>query len=475
MSLRVDLNGSGSGFSQMLNQARAQATAFANSVEHEVTESWGGIGKSFAAGFAGMFTVEGLKSGLEWFVSTGKEIKETAEQVDMSAASWQKWSQAVEDAGMSTGGFMRVLEALRQKRTEALTDPKARGELSRLGFSDADITGNMDMDTFLKRALANASGGDLQRKYLADIIGQRGLKFATVAGRVDEQKPAFDDTALDEAQQIGHDEEQVKRALGSFAASGIDTLFLNRDRQKAFGLTAWRLLQAGLGRGTLWNKNASWKDGIYNTMHGLPQNYKPVELRNPGAAADAKARADAVLGSTAAAKDPMDAKLAAQRDELALHEQERHQRLVDSQRSLMTIGDRRASILGEMPGLQKQIAEREAKMHGDAFLTGAQKDELSGVTGKAREFMVNTFRTKFQDETDNLRLRYNRDKGDLKEKPLNFNADSMSKLGLYSASAVAFNPVLGIAQRQLSALNQIVKNTSKPPGKTHNQNDPHAP
>ena len=100
-----------------------------------------------------MFTVEGLKSGLEWFVETGKEIKEQSEQVDMSAEAWQKWSQAVEDSGQSVSGLMRVVESLHGKFTDALSDPKARGELSRLGFSDAEIMGGFN-DQMLMKAMS---------------------------------------------------------------------------------------------------------------------------------------------------------------------------------------------------------------------------------------------------------------------------------------------------------------------------------
>ena len=125
-----------------------------------------------------------------------------------------------------------------------------------------------------------------------------------------------------------------------------------------------------------------------------------------------------------------------------------------------------------MPKLLKQIAERNAKMKGENFLTDAQKFELEGVTGKARTFAVNQLRQKYQDTTDDLQLRYNKDKGELKEKPLSFSADSMSKVGLYSASGVAFNPLLGVAQKQLSALQTIAKNTSRGGGTI---NDPFSP
>jgi hypothetical protein len=72
-------------------------------------------------------------------------------------------------------------------------------------------------------------------------------------------------------------------------------------------------------------------------------------------------------------------------------------------------------------------------------------------------FAINALRVKYQDETDTMQLRYNKDKGDLWEKPLAFGTDSMSKVGLYSASNVAFNPLLGVQQKQLSVQQQILQ------------------
>jgi hypothetical protein len=129
--------------------------------------------------------------------------------------------------------------------------------------------------------------------------------------------------------------------------------------------------------------------------------------------------------------------------------------MLDSQRGLMTIGQRRASIMQEMTGLQSQIAERTKNATGEGFLTDAQKDDLAGVTGKARTFAVNALREKYKDQTDEMQLRYNKDKSDLREKPLDYSVDSMSKVGLYSASNVAFNPLLNVQQKANQILTEI--------------------
>lgn len=471
MSLRVDLEGNGSGFQAMLDEASARAKEFGREVsgdlEHESNYSFGRLNRSILGMFVGMGAVEGIKRQFEWFVDAGKEIRDTAEQVSMSTDSWQKWTDAVDQAGLSTTGFMRVLETLRQKKTEALTDPKARGELTRLGFTDADLSGDMDMDSFLKKALGAAKGTDEQRKALYDLVGSYGVKYAAALGELPNAKAEFSQNDLDIAKQVEDEIHQVQKNLIEPEKLGANRALMERGYQKAMGMTVVRWLQAAAGRGWLWNKSASWKDGLQNLQDGLPMNYQRVELKDPDKAAAATAK---VRGGNPAsdpskpAADPMDDVLARQQKEMALHDQERQARLLDSQRSLMTISERRASIMKEIPELQKQLAERNAKMKGEDFLTDADRTDLAGVTGKARTYRVNELRQKYQDDTDTLQLRLDKERGEMREKPLEFKTDSMSNVGLYSASQVSFNPLVGAHEKTNQLLTQIVHNTTRPQG-----------
>ena len=444
MALTVNLNGTGTGFKSMLDTARTQVKSFSNSVTHEVGESWGGIGKTLASSFAGIFAVEGIKRTLEWFVDTGKEIKETAEQVDMSTESWQKWSEAVDKAGLSTTSFQRIVEMLREKRTTALTDPKARSELSRLGFSDADITGEMDMGEFTRRALENANGGDLQRKYLSDVIGQRGLKYATAIPNLASAKAPFSDEDLKEAADAADKLKELGKTIDKIKIKAVEFAFDPDAIGKAIGMLDPSNFLDWIGRRP--------EHKAFNG-HGAGGSWDEDKLKNsPANTADA---------------DPMQAVLAQQKIELERHEQERQQRLLDSQLGLMTIGSRRASILDEEEKLRRQIAERENAIRGITFLTQAQQDSLQGVTGLARDIKMNEFRAKYRDETTDMQIRQNRDIGELREKPLTFKADTMQGVGLYQASALAFNPVLGIMQEQTQLLRQIARNTGPSGGGRH--------
>ena len=478
MSLRVDLSGDSSGFGKMLAEARYQTKQFSNSIERETHESWSNIGRNFGAAFAGMFTLEGIKSGVEWFVESGKQIKETAEQVDMSTDSWQKWSQAVEDAGLSTEGLSRAIETLRQKRTDALTDPKARGELTRLGFSDADITGSMGMSEFLERALGNANKGDLQRSYLSNVIGERGLKYASALGKLPGENAAFSNEDIKEADESAGVFKKLSRVVSEA------------------GLAIFKTFSSGEAAVALKNLFMPWKSGAKvrdelakaDAQAEADWNYQPVTAVRDGSpiGPNNSAQKDKQNGVTSkaggqSAIDPMDAKLAAQQEEMALHDQEEKQRMLDSERGLMTIGQRRSSIMEEMTGLQGQINSRNSKMKGEGFLTDAQKDELAGVTGKARTFAVNALREKFKGETDDMQLRYNKDKGDLREKPLDQKVTADAKLGIYHASDAHVNmdmikmkhvdsPEAKAAKEANALLKEIAKNTSQ---EAHKANDNH--
>lgn len=462
MSLQVNMTGNQTGFQQMLNSARTQAKGFANSITHEVSSSWslGNIGKQFAGMFAGLASFEGVKRGLEWFINTGDQIKDTAEQIDMSADSWQRWSDAVERAGLSTSGFMRVVEALRQKRTDALTDPKARGQLNRLGFSDADITGDMEMGEFVRRALKNGSMGDVQRNALSDVIGSRGVKYTSALGELPNAKAIFSDDDLKQADELERNMKDLSKAVGMATVATIRTFSNNEggDKQRRLMKNFWLL-----GKPT--------DEQLVGPRRGIDPWAKPTDRKSdkPVNNVPGSNQAKSVTASDFN-KDPLDALLEKQREDQALADQQRKQRLIDSKRGLMLIGDRRASIQGEIGTLADQIAARGAKMNGEDFLSDADKKSLEGVTGKAREYQVNQLRQKYQSTTDDLEIRKERLTGELREKPLKFNTDSMSKVGLYSASAVAFNPLLGIAQRQLHELQAIRQKLSGPTGK-----DPHAP
>lgn len=470
MPLRVDMTGSSTGFTRMLDQARADVRSFADGLGEDVRYSFTRAVKGALTGFIGAEVLEKIAGTFSWFVQTGTQIKDISDQLQMSTGEWQKWSDAVQQAGLQTEGFVRVIESLKQKRTEALTDPKARAELTQLGFTDAEISGPMSTSDFAQKALQNANANPYASKAFDSIAGVEGVRYMRALGYLPSAEANMSQRDIANAERLQSWEHTLKSRALEPVEIGAVGLFTDPAMQNAVGLTAWRLLQGAVGRGWLWNRGASWKDGILNTVNGLPENYHPaVALRG-----DQPIPKFPFVGPHNPKDDPLYAVLQNQNQQFALRDQERNQRIMDSDRALMTIGDRFASIRKEMGPLSQQIQQREAAMKTpEGFLTQAQKDSLMGITGFARTIQVNEMRQKYLDETAELKMRLNKDKLDTRQAPLSFHADNLAKVGLYSASALKFNPVLGIAKEQLVVLKDIAQSVKRPGMQP--PNDPYRP
>jgi hypothetical protein len=469
MALRVDMTGNSTGFSRMLAEARNEAKSFSNGLEEDVSYSFTRAVKGIFTGFIGYEAFDKIKESFSWFTETGTQIKDISDQLGMSTDQWQKWADAVEQAGLNTEGFVRIVEALKQKRIEALTDPKARAQLTQLGFTDQDIAGTMSTSDFVKKALTNSNSSVWAKKAFDDIAGSLGSRYTRALGYLPTAQAEFSDSALDEASRAQKLQHNLTKKVVEPLMQGIPLTFMDRDFQKALGLQAWRFVQAGFGRGWLWNKDASFRDGVANVAQGLPENYKPIH-----ATRDGKPYQDQGIKIYGPQDDPLRLVLNQQQEQFALRDQERQQRLTDAQRDLMTIGDRFKSIRQEMGPLTQQIQQRDAALKTpEGFLTDAQKQSLEGVTGLSRTIQVNEMRQKYLDQTNDLKMRLMKDQADLRQGPLDFRADNLAKVGLYSANALAFNPVLGIAQEQLNTLKTIAANTARP--KLQPPNDPHRP
>ena len=543
MSLRVDLQGNGTGFSQMLASAKTQAKGFSNSVEGQINASWRGIGKTIAGSFAGMLSAQSVMSGVRWFINTGKEIKDMAEQVNMSTDAWQKWSDAADRAGLSAGTIQNVLNKLQDTMNSAKTDLTARGQMSRLGFSDKEIMTGVAPDELGRRSLENAYKGDKQRGYLADVIGVRSLKSASVLSQLPNAQAQFSTEDIAEADEASKALQDLAKAAslagiaiienlsgksgGTFSAyKAVGGELMKRlvDPSRWFkGQSIWSVMGTGYNKGkgqdeyhpikntrsvrqAIAEKAAAETGGATTAETGANEKRPtapspiwgvmnrmgiPANVLNSIADAIHPAETGGATTAEASEKTPDDPLLGRQREEIALAQQERKQRLNDSQRSLMTIGDRRASILGETSELGPQIDERKANVKGTPdfydttnlpkdlkglnFLNDADRNDLNGKSGSSLAIGLNKALEGYKSKTDTMQEHYNKDTGDLKEKPLDFKSDSMSKVGLYSASAVAFNPLVGAAAKTNQLLTSIDGKLSRPPGQTPAQRDPHAP
>jgi hypothetical protein len=165
----------------------------------------------------------------------------------------------------------------------------------------------------------------------------------------------------------------------------------------------------------------------------------------------------------------VDEDVKAQHDQWTKEEQDAVMGLHRAQGAIMTIGDRRALIGQDLKTVQDQIAATQAKLASKTL-------GLSAASfGKMTDIEKDDLKHKLTMEMYGEQSKAKSLQGDLKDKPLGFSADSMSKVGLYGASAVAFNPVLGAAQKTNQLLEKIVINTTRPAGQSPKQQDPYAP
>jgi hypothetical protein len=321
----------------------------------------------------------------------------------------------------------------------------------------------MSTNDFVQKAFQNSNSSIYAQQAFDAIAGVQGVRYTRALDYLPGAQATFTPADIQAA-------TQAQKRLNELADA--------TDRVKVGFMQGWlsgKYWDTLMGLINPFSKIQTWKqlkdkladdDNQYNANY----NYKPVVALRNGVPFIKGTGLPAWQGPM---QDPMQFVLDAQNRDFAIRDQERNQRVIDSERSLMTIGDRFASISHEMRPLADQIAQyKKALETPEGFLTAAQKQSLSGVAGIARTIQVNELRQKNQDELGEMEMRYNKDKSDLRQAPLNFQADNLAKVGLYSANALRFNPVLGI-EKTNQLLEKIVHNTSKPT--ITPPRDPHRP
>ena len=146
--------------------------------------------------------------------------------------------------------------------------------------------------------------------------------------------------------------------------------------------------------------------------------------------------------SNASIYDPLQTAVANEREKNAEKIADAQEREHEAERRNMPIAERRLSV-------EKEIAVVKAKIKSLDFTAPETEEQRT-----ARLVELAGYRGKLAGLT-----------GELREHPLNFAADNLAKVGLYGASSVSFNPVLGVAQQQLTVLHAIAHNTQA--GKNH--------
>src|ERR1035437_2782063 len=186
--LQVDIEGNASGFRQVLNGVKQQASQFSKEVGAGLNQSWGGMGKGIVGGVIGALSFEAVKSSFSAFLDKARGIKDLSEQMNMGTDETQKWSKAVDNLGLSFGGLQTVLASIEQTRGEAMTDRKMRDKYR---VMDIEIMGERNTGTseFAQKVMAAAGKDAAARAAFVDLYGKRAEKFIPVGGAYAQAEP----------------------------------------------------------------------------------------------------------------------------------------------------------------------------------------------------------------------------------------------------------------------------------------------
>lgn len=386
-----------------------------------------------------------MQSALESFIDKAKGIKEMADQLDMTTDATQKWAKSADEAHQSLEAVYNVLSAIQSKRQEALRDPKAADLFSGLGISREQVLHENNSD-FARDVLKAGDNGNDSRALLEQIVGRRGLKVSSVASGYDAAKPDFGN---DEFQAADAADKGLKRA-GSAVGRVFGHLFgwvfnavddsAKRARQdqkdialgdKKGGLL-WRFLHRHEGE----EVEREHVEGVIHKMF-------PVATPKP-------------IAPKPTTDDPLINIEAQQQKEFELRKEEAEFGLHEVQRHNMTIAARKASIKEDLALVNKEIDARKK----------AQKAGLIyGMTPEQQKNLLPTdIKEKLQNDTLSLLGLQSKSAGLTGElhdsRGFNFSADSMARVGLYSAQTAGISPLLTLNEKQLIALEKIEYNTN---------------
>lgn len=409
--LRVNLTGNRSGFQAMLQGARSEAKKFSSELGKEAGGSWKDVfnTSNLAKGAAGFFGFEAIKASIESLIQKATELKEISEQFDMSTDSVQQWEKSLGKAGVSFNTFARAIETLRQKRQAAGDDFKNLEPFRKVGISSDEVFNGNDQEIIKKILQSNASGADV-----ADVLGPRANRMRAALpylNKMQGKEMPFtpgDIKTLHEAELEMNSGKSMMQKWNLQFGPGRSFIMLSQlfgGKFKESGKSLLDLSTAG-------------------AFSELGRRKAKVAGTSGAAGGDAESNVEPTHINTSQAE----AKAAKEAKEYADKRAEAEHRVLEAERENMTIADRKLSI-------EKELLDVKERLHDlDIYGPLTKEEEMERLKLQARGSSL---------------------LHELKEKPLNFSADSMSKVGLYSASSLAFNPVLGIQQEQLNELRGI--------------------
>jgi len=410
--LTVHLKGDQSGFQATLNAARHEAK--------KLGEEWSAqsLGTRLIQGGAAFLGFEAIKSSFESFLNRAAGLRELSEQLEMSVEATQKWTQATDDANLSLGKMQGILTAIQQKRMEAISNPDTADLFDKLGIPRQAVLDREGVggDMFARMVLGAGRESDEKMQALIDLAGPGAKKYSAISGSVGDKKPYITEEAAEMAHHAHLLEQQFSGHYDNFWSKFITGLKQLRDG-----------LNSETGQGWWHGSNYQPPVKTKSPILGGQMYDHPIGPTKPGDLSDplVKARADRLATIQDRVDNAQESQRKAERGLMSID-----QRRLDVMREILRIRRRIEDVEGrEMPENLSPIKQAEWKAH--------QQEELAALRGRSAEY-----------------------RHELMERPLSFQADNLSQVGLYSQSTVEYNPLVNIQQQQLAQLHAIRQNTA---------------
>jgi hypothetical protein len=401
--LEVGITGNASGFRQVLNGVKAQAGQFSKELDAGLSHSWGGIGKSMVGGIVGALSFESVKGFFGDMFNRAGEIKEVAEQFDISTDALQEWEKAAQRAGVTATTFYRALETLRQKRQEAREDPKKAEAFDEIGLGNQARGPEKDVE-LLRQILESGAS----RPQLKDLLGPRGARLKASLPFLGGE-PMFSEKDIENAAQI---KQAGVTFWGSVKAFGLKLFTdpLSLPWQPTFGSATAPEYNKDFQRLATEKRDAEKKAHEERDRKEAEEDAKAAEQL----AADRKLQVDV-----------------AKESEEKVKRVEIEERLRDAKRKNMTTGARRASLQSELANVDSKIE------HLKPFF------DILGESDKAR--------------LAGYEIQHETLTGELRKKPIELGADGIAKSGLFSGAALNFSMGDGTQKAQLDVQRQMLR------------------
>lgn len=161
--VKVDITADGSGFHRVMGGIGSSVKGFASSMKTQ-------LAAAFSVATIGILTKQ--------MIDFGDEIRNMANDFDMSTDAVQRYRWAMRDAGIEAGSLTKMLQGLEEARGKAIGEggEKEKSLMKKLGFTDEDLK-TLPKDKLFDKLMSS----NMPRQVVENTLDQLGVPRKTAA------------------------------------------------------------------------------------------------------------------------------------------------------------------------------------------------------------------------------------------------------------------------------------------------------